>query len=308
MQIDIIPSDTAGLELSAEFFPPKTEKAARSARAASEALRRFGLTFCSVTYGAGGSNQTGTLDTAIDLAEGAGSEPAAHLTAVGAARETVDAVAQGFWQAGIRRIVALRGDPQGNGGRYQAHPQGYANAAALTEGLRRLHEFDISVAAYPEKHPESPSVDADIDNLKAKFDAGADRAITQFFFDPEIYLRFRDRLAARGVWRSVVPGILPIRNLEQVQKFAAACEATIPETVLARFERCTSDADRRNVAIDQAHALCERLMRHGVRDFHFYTLNKADMTAAILDRLIGSADADRAMTAAAAMAARPAEA
>ncbi|WP_417517043.1 methylenetetrahydrofolate reductase [Minwuia sp.] len=301
--MSIVPSGDSTLELSAEFFPPKSEKGRVSTVAAAADMKPLGLSFCSVTYGAGGTNQTGTQDTALAVAHAAGSEPAGHLTAVGASRSDVDAVADGFWRSGIRRIVALRGDPQGNASRYEAHPDGYQNAADLVAGLRRLHDFDISVAAYPEKHPESATVDADIDNLKAKFAAGADRGITQFFFDPEAFLRFRDRAAARGVWQPIVPGILPIRNIEQVVGFAERCGAAVPGHVVAAFDACTSAADRKQVAIDLAHRMCERLLRHGVREFHFYTLNKADLTEAVCARLMNSADTDKSAATRAAFAA-----
>lgn len=304
MRMFSIPSDHSNLDLSFEFFPPKSDMARRGMLEAAAAMKSLAPGFCSVTYGAGGSDQLGTLDSALAIAEAADCEPAAHLTCVGASRQAVDAVAVKFRDAGIQRIVALRGDPQGNAGRYESHPDGYRNAADLVSGLKRIDDFDISVAAYPEKHPESATVDADLDNLKAKFDVGATRAITQFFFDPETYLTFRDRAVARGIWASIVPGILPIRNIEQVLKFAASCGASIPESTIAAFERATTMADRRSVAIDQAVAMCERLMRHGVREFHFYSLNKADLCLEICQALNVSAQADSVIAQAAAATAR----
>lgn len=292
MRIIGAPRGHAPLEISFEFFPPKSPKASAAMVDAASAFREFKPSFCSVTYGAGGSNQTGTLDAALQVAAAAGSAPAAHLTAVGASRTAVNQVADDYWGKGVRHIVALRGDPQGNAGRYEAHPQGYLNAAELVAGLKEMHDFDISVAAYPEKHPESPSISSDIDNLKRKLDAGAARAITQFFFDPEAYLRFRDRLAARNIWKPVVPGILPIRNIEQVQRFAADCGAVVPKQVVAAFERAADDEDRRRIAVDQAISLCERLLRHGVRDFHFYSLNKADLCLDVCRALNLAAEAE----------------
>lgn len=294
MRIIGSPRGYSPLDLSFEFFPPKSPKAGASMVEAASAFKEFAPSFCSVTYGAGGSNQTGTLDAALQVAAAAGSAPAAHLTAVGASRAEVNNVADGFWRKGVHRIVALRGDPQGNAGRYEAHPEGYLNAAEMVAGLMEMRDFDISVAAYPEKHPDSPSVDADIDNLKRKLDAGAARAITQFFFDPEVFLRFRDRLAGRNIWKPLVPGILPIRNIEQVQRFAASCGAAVPDAVVAAFERANSDQERRSIAIDQAASLCERLLRHGVRDFHFYSLNKADLCLDVCRALSLAADAETA--------------
>lgn len=300
MRMFSVPSDHSSLELTFEFFPPKSEKARVGMLDAAARLKQLIPGFCSVTYGACGSNQAGTLDSALAIADAAECAPAAHLTCVGASRQEIDAVALKFRDAGIRRIVALRGDPQGNAGYYQGHPEGYQNAADLVAGLSRLGDFDISVAAYPEKHPESLSVEADIDNLKAKLDAGANRAITQFYFDPEAYLSFRDRAAARGVWKTIVPGILPIRNIDQVVRFAERCGASVPAATVEAFGRATSAADRKNIAIDQAANMCDRLIRHGVRDFHFYTLNKADLCLDICKALNLSAQADTAIAQAAA--------
>lgn len=292
MRMFSLPSNHSKLELSFEFFPPQTDKARAGMLDAAAELKQLSPGFCSVTYGALGSNQSGTLDSALQIAMAADCAPAAHLTCVGASRDVVDGIAAGFRDAGIRRIVALRGDPQGDASRYEAHPQGYQNAADLVAGLRRLGDFDISVAAYPERHPESLSVEADIDNLKAKFDAGADRAITQFFFDAEAYLTFRDRAAARGVWKTIVPGILPIRNIAQVMKFAGQCGALVPRSAIDAFEKTQSADDRRRVAVDLAAQLCERLLRHGVGEFHFYSLNKADLCLDVCRALNLSAQSD----------------
>lgn len=274
------------LEISLEFFPAKTARgAAKLPRVATE-LAATGPAFFSVTYGAGGTTQTGTLETIQAVRQAAGWEGAAHLTAVAQSKATVDAVARDYLAAGVSRIVALRGDPQNGDTSYRPHPEGYANAADLVQGLRRIHDFDISVAAYPEVHPDSRDSAADLDNLKAKFDAGANRAITQFFFDADAYLRFRDAAAARGIWQPILPGILPIRDLEQLHRFAAGCGATIPDFVVQRIEAAGQERkDRQRVAVDLAAELCARLARHGVPGFHFYTLNQSDMVTEVCRRL-----------------------
>lgn len=301
MKMDVMPADLDRLDLSFEFFPPKTEAGWRNISRTAAEFRPLNPEFCSVTYGAGGSTQTGTLDAVLKVQEASGAPGAAHLTVAGQSRDAVDAVARTCLDSGITRIVALRGDSQQEGP-YEPHPEGYANAAELVAGLKRIHDFDISVAAYPEKHPDSPSVEADIDNLKAKLDAGADRAITQFFFDADSFLRFRDRLAARGIYKPVIPGILPIRDIEQVQRFAANCEAIVPPLVVAAYDGLEDAGSRHQRSIDLAHDLCARLVRHGVRSFHFYTLNKSDLTVEICKRLAGTTAADAANTVAASAA------
>ncbi|MBU2534021.1 MAG: methylenetetrahydrofolate reductase, partial [Alphaproteobacteria bacterium] len=209
--------------------------------------------------------------------------PAGHLTCVSATRDEVDEVIRSYWELGVRHIVALRGDPPtGAGGRYEPHPGGYADAAELVTGIRRIADFDISVGGYPEKHPESPTIAADLDNLKAKVDAGASRIITQFFFDNEHYLRFVERVRAHGIWCPIVPGVVPIHNFGQVAKFAAQCGTTMPSWLAHRFEGLENDpATRHLVAAAIAAEQVMDLVDHGVQTFHLYTLNRADLAYAI---------------------------
>ena len=269
-------------QISFEFFPPKTAEMEKNLWLAVKRLEAVAPRFVSVTYGAGGSTRERTHTTVARIRRETRLEPAAHLTCVGASRDEVDDVAQNYWQAGIRHIVALRGDPQPGTGGYQAHPKGYACAADLVAGLKRVADFEISVAAYPETHPEAASPQADLDNLKRKLDAGADRAITQFFFDADIYSRFLDRARSSGVTVPIVPGILPVGNFAQVKKFAAMCGASIPSGLATRFDGLDDDAEARAaVAIDIAAAQCRRLRDAGVDEFHFYTLNRADLVLAI---------------------------
>ena len=265
-------------EISFEFFPGGTPEKTAMLDHALELLAPLGPRFVSITCGAAGSTRDLTA-AACAHAAGFGVPVAAHLTAAGASRAQVDAEARAHWEAGIRRIVALRGDGGPPGTPFHPHAEGYRNAAELVAGLQRIAPFDISVAAYPECHPQSPSVEADIDNLKRKLDAGASRAITQFFFDPAIYLRFRDRCAAAGITAELVPGILPIANVTQSLRFARACGATIPAHVAATLEGLDSQPDtRRLVAAALAADLCSALRREGVDRFHFYTLNRAELT------------------------------
>jgi methylenetetrahydrofolate reductase (NADPH) len=251
----------------------------------------------SVTYGAGGSTRQRTHETVVRIKRETGVEPAAHLTCVAATRDEIDAVARAYWDAGIRHIVALRGDPPPEmGGRYAPHPDGYANAAALVSGLKRIGAFQISVACYPERHPDSPDERADLDNLKRKVDAGADRCITQFFFDVGDFLRLRDRAAAAGVHVPIVPGILPVSNFGQVVKFAGTCGARVPAWLAALFEGLDDDLEtRRMIAATVAGDMCRRLEAEGVSAFHFYTLNRADLTYAIC-HLLGIRPTVRART------------
>ena len=272
----------AGVRVSFEFFPPKTEQMAQALWAAVTRLAPLNPEFVSVTYGAGGSTRERTHETVARLVGETRLKPAAHLTCVGASRDEVDAVARAYWAVGVRHVVALRGDPPEGQGTYVPHPHGYPYAADLVAGLRRIADFEISVAAYPEGHPQSPSLAADIDNLKRKIDAGATRAISQYFFDVDVFRRFRDRLAKAGVAIPVVPGILPVTNFAQVVKFSAACGATVPERMHRDFEGLDDDPEtRRMVAAVQACRQVEALAADGIHDFHFYTLNRADLTFAI---------------------------
>ena len=236
----------------------------------------------SVTYGAGGSTRERTHNTVARIVRETSIKPAAHLTCVAATRDEVDDVVRSYWAAGVRHIVALRGDPQGGlGTAYTAHPDGYATSTDLIKGIRSIGDFEISVSAYPEKHPESASIDADIDVLKAKIDAGATRAITQFFFENEHYLRFMDRARARGVSIPIVPGIVPVQNFRQTAGFAKKTGASVPQWLADRFEGLDDDAaTRRLIAAAVAAEQVLDLVDHGVSDFHFYTMNRADLVYA----------------------------
>ncbi len=267
---------------SFEFFPPASPAAEARYRDSVGKLAALAPDFVSVTYGAGGTTQERTFKAIDWVRQETALEPAAHLTCVGASRAQIDAIAEQYWQAGVRRIVALRGDaPQGSEG-YEPHPEGYAYAADLVAGLKRVADFDISVSAYPEVHPEARDAGADLDNLKRKIDAGASRAITQFFFDPDDYLRFLDRARAAGITAPVIPGILPLVNFERTRQMAASCKAAMPQWLIDLHSDLEEDtAVRFPVAVSVAVDLCRYLMARGVEDFHIYTLNRADLTAAI---------------------------
>jgi methylenetetrahydrofolate reductase (NADPH) len=272
--------------ISFEFFPPKTEAAEETLMTTVARLAPLGPAFVSVTYGAGGTTQARTLDTVARIQRETGLAAASHLTCVGATRADVDAVAHRLWETGIRHIVALRGDQPG-GGAYVPHPGGYAYASNLVCGLRRIAPFEISVAVYPEIHPTAPSPEFEIENLKRKVDLGATRAITQFFFDTEAYLRFRDRAATAGIAAPIVPGILPITNFARTLDFAKGCGASIPPWLAMLFEGLDETPDTRQlVAATVAVEQCRVLQHHGVDSFHFYTLNRADLTLAIC-RILG---------------------
>jgi methylenetetrahydrofolate reductase (NADPH) len=271
------------IRVSFEFFPPKTAEMEQSLWEAIARLAPLSPAFVSVTYGAGGSTRERTHATVRRVIAETALTPAAHLTCVAADRAEVDTVIRDYWQAGVRHVVALRGDPPaGAGARYAPHPGGYANAAALVAGVRRAGDFEVSVSAYPEKHPESPTVEADIDMLAAKVDAGASRAITQFFFENDLYFRYLDRVRARGIAVPVVPGILPVQNFKQTASFAARCGASVPRWLAARFEGLDDDpATRRLIAAAVAAEQVLDLVDRGVTDFHFYTMNRADLVYAI---------------------------
>jgi methylenetetrahydrofolate reductase (NADPH) len=269
--------------VSFEFFPPKTEEMEAILWRSIKRLEPLAPAFVSVTYGAGGSTRARTHNTVRRVLSETGLTPAAHLTCVDATREEVDEVIHAYWDAGVRHIVALRGDPpEGIGAAYRPHPGGYANAAELAAGIRRIADFEISVGCYPEKHPESPSFEADIAHLKAKIDAGATRAMTQFFFEPAVFLRFRDRLARAGVTIPVVPGIMPVLNFRALIRMAESCGAQLPLWLAEKFEGLDDDPETRKlVAATVTAELVTRLREEGVHDFHFYTLNRADLTSAI---------------------------
>jgi methylenetetrahydrofolate reductase (NADPH) len=272
--------------VSFEFFPPKTDEAEQKLWTTIERLAPLAPRFVSVTYGAGGSTRERTHATVVRLRRETALEPAAHLTCVGSSRAEIDEIARHYAEAGIRHIVALRGDPPAGASGYTPHPEGYAWAADLVAGLKRAGDFEISVAAFPETHPEAKSAAADLDNLKRKIDAGASRAITQFFFDVDVYLRFVERARAADILVPIVPGILPVTNFAQVKKFAALCGASVPDWIAAQFDGLDEDPEtRRLVAASIAAEQCRLLQANGVNEFHFYTLNRADLTVAICHML-----------------------
>lgn len=270
------------LRVSFEFFPPKTEKMEEALWHSIRRLEPLKPHFISVTYGAGGSTRERTHATIARILKETTLAPAAHLTCVGATRDEVDAVIRDYWNVGVRHIVGLRGDPpKGNEG-YAPHPGGYANGAELVAGIKRIADFEVSVAAYPEKHPESPNFEADIDMLKAKVDAGATRAITQFFFDNDLYFRYLDRVRAAGIDIPITPGVIPIHNFRQVASFTISCGAHMPSRIAHQYEGLDDDPETRKlVAATIAAEQVSDLAAQGVTEFHFYTLNRADLVYAI---------------------------
>jgi methylenetetrahydrofolate reductase (NADPH) len=273
----------ARIRVSFEFFPPKTAEMEATLWDAVGRLAPLQPNFVSVTYGAGGSTRERTHATVKRILAETALVPAAHLTCVSATCSEVDDVVRQYRDAGVRHIVALRGDPTGGvGERYAPHPEGYVDSAALVASIKRAGDIEVSVSAYPEKHPDSPSVEADIDMLKKKVDAGATRAMTQFFFDNDLYFRYLDRVRARGIDIPIVPGILPVQNFKQTKNFAERCGATVPPWLAQRFAGLDEDAATRKliaaaVAAEQVFDLVDR----GVTDFHFYTMNRADLVYAI---------------------------
>jgi len=281
-------AERAPFQLSFEFFPPKTDVMEERFWESVRKLAPLHPRFVSVTYGAGGSTRDRTLRMVSQVKTDTGVDAAAHLTCVGATREEVDAVVRGYQTAGIRRIVALRGDsPAGVGMPFVQHPGGYTSAADLVAGIRRIGDFDISVAAYPEKHPQSPTWEFEIDNLKRKIDAGATRAITQMFFDNDDYFRLLERAAAAGITAPIVPGIQPIHSFKQISGFAAKCGASIPAWLAARFDGLDEDPETHAlVASAVAAEQVLELVDEGITEFHFLTLNRSNLVLA-LARLLG---------------------
>jgi methylenetetrahydrofolate reductase (NADPH) len=268
--------------VSFEFFPPGTPAMEETLWHSIQRLAPLAPRFVSVTYGADGSTRDRTHNVVRRIARETGLVSASHLTCVGATRAEVQAIAREYWDEGIRHIVALRGDPPQGMDHYTPHPGGYPYAVDLVRGLREVADFDISVAAYPEVHPEAPSAAFDLDNLKRKLDAGATRAITQFFFDTDCFLRFRDRCVAHGITAPIVPGLLPINKFPQMLRFANMCGASVPAWLHERFEGLDDDEEtRRMIAASLAIEMVDRLQAHGVNEFHFYTLNRAELTYAI---------------------------
>ena len=273
------------IEISFEFFPPKNEKTAATLWRSVARLAPLAPEYVSVTYGAGGSTREKTHATVREIQTRTGLPTAAHLTCVSHTRDEVDALARSYWDNGIKKIVALRGDMP-DGRPYRPHPDGYAYALDMVCGLKRIADFDISVACYPERHPESPGNHFDIEYLKRKTDAGASRALSQFFFDNDVFLRFRDRCAAAGIKVPLVAGILPVTNFGQLLKFAGLCGASVPDRLHRRFNGLDRDAETRHmVAFHEAITQVEALIGEGVTDFHFYTLNRAELTYAICHAL-----------------------
>jgi methylenetetrahydrofolate reductase (NADPH) len=283
---DSVLQQAAGLRrpvpVSFEFFPPGDAAMEQTLWASVQRLAPLAPRFVSVTYGADGSTRERTHNVVSRMLHETTLTPAPHLTCVGSSREEILRVARGYWDAGIRHIVALRGDPPAGQGPYRPHAGGFDYAVDLVGGLRSVGDFDISVAAYPEVHPEAPDAAHDLDNLRAKIDAGADRAITQFFFSPDCFFRFRDEAAAAGIHAEIVPGILPVSNVAQTRKFAGTCGANIPPWMDRLFEGLDDlPAARQLVAATVAAEMCALLYAGGVRHFHFYTLNRAELSYAI---------------------------
>lgn len=276
-------ADGGRIRVSFEFFPPKTEEMERNLWEAITRLAPLNPSFVSVTYGAGGSTRERTHTTVKRILAETSLVPAAHLTCVSATCGEVDEVIRSYVDAGVRHIVALRGDPAGGvGDRYAPHPGGYDNSAALVAGIKRIADIEVSVSAYPEKHPDSATIESDIDMLAAKVDAGATRAITQFFFENDLYFRYLDRVRARGIAIPIVPGILPVQNFKQARGFAERAGATVPDWLAARFDGLENDpATRKLIAAAVAAEQVLDLVDRGVHDFHFYTMNRADLVYAI---------------------------
>jgi methylenetetrahydrofolate reductase (NADPH) len=276
-------ADLAGdAAVSFEFFPPKSEKMEDALWETMQTLEPLGPRFVSVTYGAGGSTRERTHNTVARIAKDTQIPAAAHLTCVEASKGEIAEIAHAYWEAGVRHIVALRGDPPEAGKAFAPHPDGYASAADLVEGLRKLHPFEISVSAYPETHPEAASPQSDIDVLRRKLDSGASRAITQFFFEPETFFRFRDALAASGVDAEIVPGIMPVTNFAAIQRMSAMTGTAVPAWLGRLFEGLDDHpAARQLVAATISAEMCRRLYAGGVKHFHFYTLNRSELSYAI---------------------------
>lgn len=276
----------SNVKVSFEFFPPHTAAMEETLWNSVQRLKALAPRFVSVTYGADGSTRERTHAAVERIVSETQLTAAPHLTCIGASRGEIDDIAREYWDMGIRHLVALRGDAPDGADDYVPHPDGYAYASDLVAGLKRVADFDVSVAAYPEVHPEAKSPLADLENLKRKLDAGASRAITQFFFDVDVFLRFRDLAAAAGIEPHIVPGILPITRFPQLQRFAERCGATVPDWLVERFDGLEDDAGTRqmiaaSVAIEQVR----RLQSEGVDEFHFYTLNRAELTVAICHAL-----------------------
>jgi methylenetetrahydrofolate reductase (NADPH) len=272
--------------VSFEFFPPNTEKMEATMWQSIDRLAALEPNFVSVTYGADGSTRERTHNAVARIMQETDLTAAPHLTCIGASRGEIDDIAREYWDMGVRHLVALRGDAPHGVEKYEPHPDGYAYASDLVEGLKKVADFEISVAAYPEVHPEAPNADFDLDNLKRKLDAGATRAITQFFFETDVFLNFRDRCAAADIKSPIVPGILPISRFPQLEKFAAACGASVPDWLREWFSGLDDDAQTRQmIAASVAISQVRRLQSEGIDEFHFYTLNRSELAFAICHAL-----------------------
>lgn len=270
------------LNVSFEFFPPKTDEMELKLWESISKLKNLNPNFVSVTYGAGGSTRERTHHTIKKIIDETNLKPASHLTCIAASKDEIHEILKNYWQMGVRHIVALRGDMPASSPNYQLHPHGYQYANELVAGIKKIADFDISVAGYPEKHPEAKSLDEDIDNLKRKVDAGASRIITQFFFDSDVFFRFVEKCQKRGINVPIIPGILPVTNVKQTKHFAKMCGAKIPQWMEQIFENLDEQEDTKKlVAGVVAVELCRILHNAGINDFHFYTLNRSDLTTAI---------------------------
>ena len=287
MQLEQLQARTGGAQfarpsVSFEFFPPKDEQAERTLWESVQRLSPLRPDFVSVTYGADGSTRTRTHNIVTQIQKVTPLIAAPHLTCIGAPREEILDIARNYWANGIRHIVALRGDPPQGTNRYVPHAQGFPYAVDLVKGLKAVADFEISVATYPEPHPESPTADFELQNLKSKVDAGATRAMTQFFFDTDVFLRFRDRCVAAGINVDIVPGIMPVTRFPALRRMAERCGASVPDWMVQRFEGLEDDAEtRRLVAAAVAIEQVQQLQKHGVQQFHIYTMNRAELTFAI---------------------------
>lgn len=281
-KIEEIIASKRDLKVSFEFFPPKNDEMEQKLWRSINSLKNLNPEFVSVTYGAGGSTRQRTHNTIQKILNETDLKPASHLTCVGATKSEVDEIARNYWQNGVRHIVALRGDLPAKSPNYQLHPDGYKYASDLVLGLKKIADFEISVAGYPEKHPEARNIDEDIDNLKRKVDNGADRIITQFFFDSDVYFSFVEKCRKRGIEVPIVPGILPVSNVKQVKHFSKMCGTNIPKWMSDLFANLDEHEEtRKMVATVVAIEMCRILHNGGVEELHFYTLNRSDLTKAI---------------------------
>ena len=274
-------------DISFEMFPPKTAEGVEKVLEAAKKLASLGPEFISVTYGAGGSSRDRTLGIVSGIAEAGGAPAAGHITCVGASRAQTDAVLRDYWAAGVKRIVALRGDAEGGiGAQYSPHKDGYPYAADLIAGAKAIADFDISVGCYPETHPDARGLQDELEILKQKIDAGADRAITQFFFEPDVFLRYRDAAADMGIDKPIVPGLMLQSNIQGLARMARLCGAFVPQKVLRAYEPCGEDRSARDrVTVELVASICERLKREGVEAFHFYTMNRSVLAKALCEGL-----------------------